>query len=264
MHVTLKVKSTDAAVKAKRESSAQRVLAYFGDDLPPSRLLCFFDDEDRKSVKKEFGPANRGFYEPIHDNTDVPSYVESCIWNDDGEDYRRVVDDLVYLCGSACAHEVGLTMTLAHELQHAVQHAKSRGLWAANSLIHRFLRDQDQAIIDALMLKWIDLPTELEARIVSKRVAEQFFGEERVRQYVDGKIAEHIDEADAADWRFIRTLISSSSVDLVTGTQQLFNRLKDYRAQLEAALHENTKDPDFADPDFVDLDLADYFGEAQK
>ena len=45
----------------------------------------------------------------------------------------RVIDDLVYLYGSTCADEVGLTMTLAHKLQHAIQHGKERNVWAVNS-----------------------------------------------------------------------------------------------------------------------------------
>jgi hypothetical protein len=46
-------------------------------------------------------------------------------------------------------------------------------------------------------------------------------GEDPVRHYIDGRIAEPISEADAADWQFVRTLTDSSAVDLVGDTQQL-------------------------------------------
>jgi hypothetical protein len=65
MPATLKVKSVDAAVRTQREATAKRVLDYFGSCLPPSRLLCFLDDDDPPDLRREFGPANRGVYGPI-------------------------------------------------------------------------------------------------------------------------------------------------------------------------------------------------------
>ncbi len=131
MPVTLEIKTEEAAVKAKRKAAAQRVLDYFDGSLPPSRLLCFLDDDDPLTLKGERGAANRGLYGPIHDSTplaDWPDYVTSCISVDDGISlpFPRVIDDLVYLYGSTCANEVGLTMTLAHELQHAIQHGNAQ------------------------------------------------------------------------------------------------------------------------------------------
>ena len=146
--VTLKVKSYEAVVMAQREAAAQLVLDHFGDRLPPSRLLCFLDDDDPPTLRGERGAANRGLYGPIHDNTpmaDWPDYVTNCIFVDDGISlpFPRVIDDLVYLYGSTCANEVGLTMTLAHELQHAIQHANVRKVWAINGLVPQ-LHDGDR------------------------------------------------------------------------------------------------------------------------
>src|ERR1700731_2051334 len=124
MPVTLKVKSENAAEQVQREEAARRVLDYFDGGLPPSRLLCFLDDDEAPELKQVFGAANRGVYGPITDSTPLamwPECVSSCILVDDGVSlfHPRVIDDLVYLYGSTCANEVGLTMTLAHELQHA-------------------------------------------------------------------------------------------------------------------------------------------------
>lgn len=253
--ITLKVKANDPVTTAEREAIAKRVIDDFGPSLPSTRLLCFLDDEDPAILKGGFGPENRGIYGPIHDSTPLatwPEYVTDCIRVDDNVSfyYPRVVDDLVYLYGSTCDDEIGLTMTLAHELQHTIQHGKARKVWAANSLI----RSLDRKIVKALKLTWADIPIEHEARIASKRVADGFFGEQRVVQYIDKKIAEHVTEADVADWQFVRTLTASSSVDLVGGTQLLFERLKDYRAELASLLQE-TKD----NPDFRDFDLEAYF-----
>jgi hypothetical protein len=249
--VKLEVKSEDAIVRAQ----AQRVLNYFGNSVPPSRLLCFLDDNDPPILKLAFGLANRAVYGPINDSSplaDWPDYVTGCIYADDGVSlfYPRVIDDLVYLYGSTCANEVGLTMTLAHELQHAVQHANARGVWAVNSLVPQL----HKTVITALNLQWFDIPIERETRIVSKRVAVQFFGGKNVTQYIDQKIAEGVTENDVADWQFIRTLTPSSSADIVADTQRLFHRLKGYRSDLEAVLKEKK-----GDPDFCDIDLDAYF-----
>jgi hypothetical protein len=257
--VILKVKSEEAAVRKQREATAGRVLDYLGGCLPSSRLLCFLDDDDPQALRREYGSANRGGYMPIHDNiplVNLPGYVTDCIFVDDGVSipFPRVVDGLIYLYGSTCANNVGLTMTLAHELQHAIQHANVRKVWAVNGLVPNLGRK----IIDALKLTWVDIPIEREARIVSKRAALYLFGEQRVNRYIDEKIAEHVTEADAADWQFVRKLTASSSVDLVAESKRLFNRLKGYKAEVEAALLEKKESNN---PDFLDIDLSTFFDE---
>lgn len=257
MTVKVHIKSKDDAVKIQRESAAQRVLSYFGSKLPSSRLLCFLDDEDSALVSGERGAANRGLYGPIHDNTPMPEwpeYVTNQIFVDDGKHFwfQRVIDDLIYLHGSTCANEVGLTMTLAHELQHAIQHAQTRKVWAVNGLVPNL----DRGIVLALKLTWADIPTERDARIVSKRASAHLFGEQRVDRYIEEKIAEHVTESDADDWRFIRTLTPSSSVDLNAETKRLFARLKVHRSELEGVLKERKE---ANNPDFIDVDLNDFF-----
>jgi hypothetical protein len=261
MPITLKVKAENAAVRAQRRAAAQRVLNYFGGSLPRSRLLCFLDDDNPLTLRGERGSANRGLYGPIHDSTplaDWPEYVTNCILVDDGISllFPRVIDDLVYLYGNTCANEVGLTMTLAHELQHAIQHANARKVWAVNGLVLQL----HKTTITDLKLQWHDIPIERETRIVSKRVAVHLFGEHRVTQYIEERLAEAIarnDATDVSDWQFVRTLTPSSSVDLSTDTQQLFKRLKGHGAELEVVLQEKKDNPDFGD-----IDLAAYFHSA--
>ena len=253
MPVKLEVKSEDA------RAQAQRVLDYFGSNLPPSRLLCFLDDDDPPFLKQVFGIANRGVYGHIGDNTPMdiwPDYVTRCIFVDDGISllYPRVIDDLVYLYGSTCANEVSLTMALAHELQHVIQHAVARKVWAVNGLVPHL----HKTVIAALNLQWTDIPIEIEARIISKRVAVQFFGEQRVTRFIDEKIAEGVTESAVADWQFVRTLAASSSVDLAACTKLLFKRLKGHQAELEAVLLEKKGDLDFSD-----IELGAYFNGEQ-
>lgn len=91
---------------------------------------------------------------------------------------------------------------------------------------------------------------------MSKRAALCLCGEQHVEQYIDEKIAEHVTEADAADWQFVRKLTASSSVDLVAESKRLFNRLKGYKAEVEAALLEKKGSNN---PDFLDIDLSTFF-----
>jgi hypothetical protein len=250
MPITVKVKGIDAAAIAQRAATAQRVINYFALYPPESRLLCFLDDQDPPEFATDSCFPIRGFRKSIHDSTGLPGWPEhltDCIYVDDI--VSRVVDELVYLFGSACSgDEVGMIMTLAHELQHTIQRAKARKVWAANTLINGLRKD----VIDALKLKWANIPIEKDARIVAKCVAENLCGAKRVGEYIHKKIAEPGEDVD--DWQFVLTLKPSDSVDLVPDTRMLFNRLRGYRFELEKAL-QGEKD----NPDFTDLNLNDFF-----
>ncbi len=250
MSVTIKVKSESVPVSARRQTIASRVVTYLGTDLPPSNLLCFLDNDDLARIGTE-----RGRYEPIHDDTPMshlPEYISDCIFVGASViPLPRVVDDLILVYGSTCVHEIGLAMTLAHELQHSIQHYSARKIWAANSLINQL----ERSLIQTLKLTWSDIPIEREARIVSKRVAVHLFGEQRVAEHIEEKIREHVNDGDAADWQFVRTLGSSSTVDLRASTCELFRRLKGHVRELEAALERNKK---WNRADFGDIDLYEF------
>lgn len=255
MAPTVIVKSEDIEVRARREAGAQRVIAQFGNQLPDLKLLCFLDDSDWRAFKDHFGEANRGFYGPIKENSFCrptwPDYVIACIFADDPSVWvqKPAFEHVIYLYDSTCTNEVGLTVTFAHELQHFVQHGSELRLWAANTLIPQL----PKSVINALGLKWCDIPHEREARIVSKRTAENLFGCEVVRQYIDAKIAEFVTREDALDWECIRGLVASTPYDLAGETQRIFQRLKDYRLELEQLLQEVRSDPDFEGVDLHTL-----------
>jgi hypothetical protein len=249
--ITLVVKSDDSAVKEQRESTARRVIDYFGDGLPPTKLLCFLDDNIPLNLTEE-----RGLYMPIRNMADFDgrlSQVRNCVYRRNFDGSRsRVIAELVYLHGTTCKDDVGLTMTLAHELQHAIQYNNVRRLWAVNGIVTRL----HERVIVALNLRWADIPIEHESRIISKRVAVLFFGEQQVTKYINQRIKEHVSDSDVADWQFIQTLTPTDSVDLVDDTRKLFQKLKDYRPELEGALREMKKcDPE----DFGDIDLDAFF-----
>lgn len=162
-----------------------------------------------------------------------------------------VLDDVIYLHGTTCADEIGLTMTFAHELQHFIQHSTALRPWAVNTLASVTLRNLRKSEFDALGLRACDIPSEREARIVAKEVAENLNGADFVRQYIQTKIAERLTEQDATDWECILGLVPSMSYDFATETKRFFPRLRECRAALERVLSALRTDPDFAD---IDLD----------
>jgi hypothetical protein len=194
MPPVVRVKSADGVVKKQREAAAQRVLDLFGARLPALGLLCFLDDEDWQALK-EIGASIRGFYTDLRRGgvlwSQAPEYLTECLVVDD----QLAFDRFIYLHGSTCLKEMGLTMTFAHELQHFVQHCNDPQLWAANTLIPNL----PEAVITVLGLRWCDVPHEREARIVSKRTAENLLGAEVVAQYINEKIAEGVTVQDTAE-----------------------------------------------------------------
>ena len=249
MPVIVKVKSKHDATRMQREKAAQRVVSHFGLCAPKSTVLCFLDDENPPGLKRAFGAANRGIYGIVRDGDDLsrgvwpwPDYLSKSVQVDD----RRVIDELIYLYDGTCSDDVGLTMTLAHELQHATQHDKERRVWAVNSLVRNL-----PTAVDELKLEWKDIPTELDARIVAKRVTRDLHGEEAVNRYIDKRASEATEPHEIFDWGFVRELAPSSSIDIISETHRLFHRLGKYRQEVEETLRKVKNNPDFAD---IDLD----------
>jgi hypothetical protein len=255
MSTTVKVESSDASVRVQRETVAQRVLTQFGDRLPDLRLLCFLDTEDWQPFRDYAGEANRGFYTPLKRDTFTwppwPDYVMAHIFVNDPASISvgRAFDHVIYLHGSSCEDQVGLTMTLAHELQHFVQYGSARKVWAENSLIPMLSRD----VIAASGLQWSDIPIEREARTVSKRIAEKLFDADRVARYIDTRITGALNAADRADWKFVRELSTSVPYDLESATRLIYKRLYSFRGEIKGLLEGLKDDPDFAPVDLNEL-----------
>jgi hypothetical protein len=236
MPATIKVKSPHDTARKQRESSAERVVAHFGNSLPALRLLCFFDDEDWRTLKDEEGAANRGFYSPIRPGGLwwPPNYLAECLVVEG----QLAFEHLIYLHGSTCSSELGLTMTFAHELQHFIQRNNVPRVWAVNALANRTLQQLGRSEFEASGLRACDVPHEREARIVAKGVAENLFGADAVRRYIEAKVDERVTNQDVTDWECIRGLAASTPYHLPRETELFFPRLKSFRPQLERSLKE--------------------------
>jgi hypothetical protein len=250
MPLTVIAKSAIDSVRKHREALVHRACECLHLQSPDRRLMCFLDDEDWQAFKDHNGIANRGFYARVRAGDPhwriAPFYILERVFVGD----IAAVDEFVYLHGSTCSSDLGLIMTVSHELQHFIQRSTQTRLRAANSLIPNLRRDS----IEQLRLQWCDLPHEREARIVAKRSAEQIFGAERVQQHIASAIAARVTESDATDWECIRGMSTAAPFDLAAETRVFFPRLKRHRAELEEVLrHFQSTDPDYANVDLTSL-----------
>lgn len=251
--ITIYVKSDDSAIKQRREGVACRVREYFMSncDVPAHlRAICFLDDRDADEIRGELGPSNRGLHWPIRGQGlgMWPSYMWGVVAAMDYStgDCRWPFASVIYLHGSTCENDLALTTTLAHELQHFLQYANCRRLWAINVFLMSLLKPEKPH----LRRVW-DIPTEREARIVSKTAAEALHGIRVVEQYANERIETAVGEDDKEDWKFFQSIDCSIPYSAAESTSSLVDL---YRAELQKLqmTPEWQKDPDFSSIDFAD------------
>src|SRR5271165_65737 len=88
-------------------------------------------------------------------------------------------DTLIYVRQSTCEDLTGFVECYAHELQHFVQRSRTPRLHAVNGVLYENLKRIEPTTTV------MDIPTEREANLVSKRVAEVVCGVEAVRAFAD-------------------------------------------------------------------------------
>lgn len=236
--ITIHVKSEDLVAGAHRTQVAERVQDYFEKHFPAplaSKVLCFLDDIDSPELKGRLGSANRGLHWPIIKGqglVDWPQYMWDLIAPTvpGSSDLMWPFDSVIYLHGTTCETDIGLTLTLAHELQHFLQYANSRRVWAINTL----LLNLPALPTEHIRVMW-DIPIEIEARIVAKQVAETLYGCEPVATHVADRIRANVTPNDVEDWRFFQGIDASQSYSVIEATRSLVNvhisQLKEFQRQ---------------------------------
>jgi hypothetical protein len=228
---TLYIKSDDEQVRKHREELARRVLGEFSVTFPSEeRVLCYLNDRDDCHLKQNWGGAsNRGVHWPIRGQGlhDWPFDMWGIIAGSDPITNTNTwpYASVVYLHGRTCESDIQLTMTLAHELQHFVQFTGNRQLWAIHVLLTKL-----PSLPTHNLRHSFDLPDEIEARIVAKRVALKVFGQTAIESHIATMIAGRSSNEDVADWEFIRGLDPNSVYDL---REQTIPLVEEYRSELE-------------------------------
>jgi hypothetical protein len=240
------VKSADVAIRRARHELAQRVVGELRDQLPNESLLCFLDDEDWNAPRNGVGEAC-GFYTATRRLDEWPPLriAEALVKNG-----SVAYESFVYLFGSTCSVREGLAMSVAHELQHFIQHGTSKKAWAIGQIASRLLKELPMPRVNEIGVNsWCDVPIERQAWMTGKRVAEAVLGGEAVRKYIDAQIATVTRPIDLADWKLVREIDASLAYDFDAETVSFMPRLSAHRNQLERYLSVLRNDPDFADID---------------
>ena len=213
----------------------QQVEQHF--QLPAHRLCRYFPLCDDEFFITRYPKVFRGFHLPCRNSVSVlfPKSVRDCFFYppedvsfDAPFEDRIAFDDLIYIRPSTCTDNTGFVTTYAHELQHFVQHGTMPCLYAVNQILIKHLKNLEPT--------WIatDVPSEKEANIVSKRVAEIVCGIEDVRRFTEERIAvmEKAGEQDEdarkerGRWIFFREVPSSTKYDYVADTVRLVEKYK--------------------------------------
>jgi hypothetical protein len=190
------VRSSDPKIKEARELICNDVLKLFQVEVPGHRLLCFVDDVDGEEFKAKPGNAsNRGVFVPFFYQSVIrkrcpplPYYVEELygesVWA------GNVYSSVLYVHGSTCEPRESLILTLSHELQHFTQFSQYLKSYYADFFLNKLLR------------RPLDIPSEHDALLTSKRVAIKLCGEKTVEDYA----RTHLSGPDGARWHYFLSL----------------------------------------------------------
>jgi hypothetical protein len=224
--------------RAGLESTIRAVLDHFS--LPPKSLCCIFDDQERWELTNAFGESFCGFFYPVAQYGFGQFQWPAALMEHVSDLYHGrpfTCDAAAYLRKSVCEKPTGATITFSHELQHFVQYGFHFKEWRANSWI------QHVAIPEMIDPKPWHFPTEYEAQITSKRIAEAVLGHAEIDRYALERIADY---DDVEKWTFFRGLDTAETYDFVIETHRMAEL---YRGKLEALSREHDWRP--SDPDFT-------------
>lgn len=236
-NVTFHIKAGDPLVRSHRREIADQVLKSLQQRLPEScscSVICLIDDLDFPELKLHQGVANRGLFSPF-DAQGLWGMIPRYFWdivtecNQSSGEFGYRFDSLIYIHGSTCDWDIGLALTLAHELCHFLQYATERSIWAANMLLSRLPESHTLGFT-----VWWDFPIEKEARHVAKGVAETLYGPVAVRDYILMKVNEQITNEDAKDWNFMLGLSTSTPYAAAAETKLLVRKYKPQLKQLQS------------------------------
>jgi hypothetical protein len=187
--------------------------------LAADRHYCYFalpnDPVDDEYLAGKIGEYFRGLQVSASGTDEVCRYLrDRCFPLGTKHQY----DNLIYIRHSTCHDQTGCVITYAHELQHSAQESRFPKLMAANRVLRGNLLNFEPEATE------IDLPYEVDANIVSKRIAEEICGVEAVRKFAEEQVRDMAiagATAQEARWRFFLNL---PSYDWVRKTLELVKK----------------------------------------
>lgn len=193
--------------------TCETILAQY--HLPDKSLVCIFDDQERTGFLNHpaLGLNFCGFFLPV-----AQSGIGHGIWDQelvahiwDSSNMCFSCDAAIYIRKRTCDAPIGAAITFAHELQHLMQYGHYYDSWR--------LQHGIQSVCSPKMQNprpW-HFPGEQEAQICSKRIAEQLFGSEKVREYAQ----QRIDCGDDIEkWRFFMEIDAAADFDFSLKTAE--------------------------------------------
>lgn len=212
--------------EAKLKPLCQEVEAQF--HFPARRLCRYFATTEDAWLRQLIGKNFRGVHIP-YSGRQVSPELQRHFFHEVGLStnltFKDTIafDNLIYIRPGTCADKTGFVTTYAHELQHFVQHGTTPRLWAANNVLYGDLKRLEPSSIAT------DVPSEREANIVSKRVAEIVCGVEEVKKFAEERVnfmSQSGEYDERARWVFFRDVPSSIEYDYLADTRRLVEKYK--------------------------------------
>lgn len=180
-----------------------KVLAHFNFD-PRCRVLCYLDDTDSQELRDLIGLETRGVFYPLTLGGSTQSKLALHVAKEcRGRDGLFICESVIYLFENTCRTDIGLVLTLAHELQHCHQHQHQYAYWFLERHVRTISSQSGVPRIEG----YLDLPSERDAIRKSKEIAEAIFGSEPVAAFIQSQIQLESSTENQARWSF---LLSSS------------------------------------------------------
>lgn len=203
--------------------------------LPTLRLYRYFAGSDDYQLRQDppygVGAYYRGFHIPRSGRHFLPMYLQQRFFYPLDE-FTEVVsssaemaafDNLIYIRESTCTDVTGCVTSYAHELQHFTQYANTPRLLTVSRALYQNLGRIEPTTFAT------DIPSERQAEIKSKQVAEIVCGVNAVRALAEKQI-QLMEDAGAhiqkGKWAFFRDVPSSTNYDFLADTIRLVEEYK--------------------------------------
>lgn len=175
------------------------VLAHFDFD-PQCRVLCFLDYTDPKELRDLIGVQTRGAFYPLTLGRLTQDLLAAHVAREcKGSSGLFICESVIYLFASTCKTDIGLVLTLAHELQHCHQHQHQYSYWFMERRV-RVVSSQNGI---PKIGSYLDLPSERDAIRKSKEIAQAMFGSEAVAAFIHSQIQSESSSENQAVWNFL-------------------------------------------------------------